>query len=230
VFLDATGALVGLPVLVITRMPGEPSPPPSNQAMWIDKLAVGLTRVHAFGVAALPPTFQRAESPVDHAARVVRRFAQDSKGLGAEVAAELVRTAPGIAVGLPTLVHGDFWFGNTLWSGGDGPQPRLTAILDWSAARIGDPGFDLASIRMDLAIVLGADAARMFLARYVDRRAAPGNQRFWDLIVGIAGLALIDEWVPTYHALRWTHLTFDDVRPRLDRFVRDALARPNSSA
>jgi len=224
-YLETTGALIGVPVLVMTRVPGEPSLPPTNRAMWIGELAAGLSRIHAFDVASLPPTFRRGESPVDHAARVARRFAPDLLGpLGVEVAAALLRVAPRVELAAPTLVHGDYWFGNTLWRDGDGSDPRLSAILDWSAARIGDPAFDLASIRMDLAIVLGDDAPADFIARYPRRRARPRDRPFWDLIVGIAGVVLVDEWLPTYHALGWTHLTLDDVRARVDRFVRNALA------
>ena len=225
VYLDTTGELIGFPVLVITRVPGEPSPPPMDRAAWIAELAGGLARIHTFDVAALPSTFRRGESPVDHAARLVRRHASGISGaLGAAVAATLVRVAPRIDVRHPRLIHGDYWFGNTLWSDGAGPTPRLSGILDWSAARIADPGFDLAAARMDLAIVLGANADEQFRACYVERQAAPRDQPFWDLIVGIAGLALADDWVPTYHALGWTHLTRGSVRSRLETFVARALA------
>ena len=54
--------------------------------------------------------------------------------------------------------------------------------------------------------------------------AAPRDQPFWDLVVGISGLALADDWVPTYHALGWTHLTRSSVRGRLETFVGRALA------
>jgi aminoglycoside phosphotransferase (APT) family kinase protein len=225
VYLDATGELIGVPVLVITRVPGEPSPPPMDRAGWIAELAAGLARIHSFDVAPLPSSFRRGESPVDHAARLVRRHASSISGaLGVAVAATLVRVAPRIDVRRSNLIHGDYWFGNTLWSDGAGPNPRLTGILDWSAARVADPGFDLAASRMDLAIVLGADADEEFRARYVERHAPPHDQPFWDLIVGIAGLALADDWVPTYHALGWTHLTGSTVRARLETFVGRALA------
>jgi aminoglycoside phosphotransferase (APT) family kinase protein len=226
VYIDPTGALIGVPVLVITRMPGEPSPPPTNRTAWIGELAGGLARIHSFDAASFPSSFRRGESAVDHAARLVRRHSPEIAGeLGSEVAAALVASAPRAGTAQPTLIHGDYWFGNTLWSEGGGPRPRLSAILDWSAARLADPAFDLASIRMDLAIVLGGDAGELFLERYGERGSLPEHQSFWDLIVGIAGLALVDEWLPTYHALGWTHLTADDARTRLDGFVRRALAR-----
>ena len=225
VYLDTTGELIGFPVLVITRVPGEPSPPPTNRAAWIAELAAGLARIHTFDAAALPSTFRRGETPVDHAARLVRRHAPAISGaLGAAVAATLERVATRIDVRHTNLIHGDYGFGNTLWSDGAGPKPRLSGIIDWSAARIADPGFDLAAARMDLAMVLGADADEEFRARYVERHAAPRDQPFWDLVVGISGLALADDWVPTYHALGWTHLTRSSVRGRLETFVGRALA------
>jgi aminoglycoside phosphotransferase (APT) family kinase protein len=225
VYLDVTGELVGVPVLVITRVPGEPSPPPTALAAWIAELATGLVRIHAFDVAALPSTFRRGEAPVDHVARLVRRHASGISGqLGVAVVETLVRVAPRVEMRHTNLVHGDYWFGNTLWSDGAGPSPRMSGILDWSASRIADPGFDLAASRMDLALVLGGDADEQFRARYLERHPAPREQPFWDLVVGIAGLALADDWVPTYHALGWTHLTPHNVRARLETFVRRALA------
>src|SRR6185503_13115873 len=63
IYLDTTGELIGFPVLVITRVPGEPSPPPTNRAAWIAELAAGLARIHTFDAAALPSTFRRGETP-----------------------------------------------------------------------------------------------------------------------------------------------------------------------
>ena len=225
VYLDTTGGLIGFPVLVITCVPGEPSPPPANRAAWIAEFAAGLARIHTFDVAALPSTFRRGETPVDHVARLLRRHASAVSGaLGVAVVGTLARVAPRIDVRHWSLIHGDYGFGNTLWSDGAGPNPKLSGILDWSAARIADPGFDLAAARMDLAIVLGADADEEVTARYVERHAAPRAQAFWDLVVGISGLALSDDWVPTYHALGWTHLTRGIARTRLETFVGRALA------
>jgi aminoglycoside phosphotransferase (APT) family kinase protein len=52
------------------------------------------------------------------------------------------------------LVHGDLWQGNTLWAG-----ERCEGILDWDAAGVGHPGIDLATLRLDAAVMFGLPAA-----------------------------------------------------------------------
>lgn len=63
---------------------------------------------------------------------------------------------------LPVLVHGDIGFHNMLIDEG-----RLTALVDWEFAHIGDPAEDLGSIRN----ALGADHWEAIMAAY---RAAGG--------------------------------------------------------
>ena len=44
-----------------------------------------------------------------------------------------------------TLLHGDFWSGNLIWRHG-----RLTRVIDWEDAEIGDPLSDLSITRLDM--------------------------------------------------------------------------------
>ena len=52
------------------------------------------------------------------------------------------------------LIHGDLWQGNTMWSGDE-----VVAILDWDCAGVGHPGVDLGSLRCDVAVMFGVEAA-----------------------------------------------------------------------
>lgn len=93
---------------------------------------------------------------------------EEPRGLEAEIArwtwlldrapAELTPRAPDLARALlaarpaerpPTLVHGDFHYGNLLFAG-----PRVVAVLDWEIAHIGQPLVDLG------CLLLVAAAAR----------------------------------------------------------------------
>jgi aminoglycoside phosphotransferase (APT) family kinase protein len=75
--------------------------------------------------------------------------------LVAEVGAFLAATVPGS--GPATVVHGDYRVGNLL-VGTDAPA-RVTAILDWELATLGDPLADLGYL----------------VSTYLDRDSAPGE-------------------------------------------------------
>ena len=75
----------------------------------------------------------------------------------------------------PALCHGDLWFENLLVAG----EPlRLVGVLDWEAARIGDPAQDL-----DVQLYLGEPFAGSVMAGYgVEESNLPHRvQRFWEL-------------------------------------------------
>lgn len=76
-----------------------------------------------------------------------------------------------------TLLHGDFWPGNSLWQDG-----KLVAVLDWEDAMLGDPLIDLARGRAEIAWIFGIEAMQQFTAHYqalmlLDYTCLP----YWDL-------------------------------------------------
>jgi aminoglycoside 2''-phosphotransferase len=75
----------------------------------------------------------------------------------------------------PALCHGDLWFDNFLV---DGEPLRIVGVLDWEAARIGDPAQDLAP-----QFHLGVAFAESVLALYGSREASFRHRvrRFWEL-------------------------------------------------
>jgi aminoglycoside phosphotransferase (APT) family kinase protein len=117
-------------------------------------------------------------------------------------------------------VHDDFWPGNTIWS-----RQRLTGVVDWGEAKIGDPRLDVGQCRVDLAMMLGPDAADAFLRAYA---ATTGDELssmwFWDLYSARGALPAIHYWLDGYHDLGLTDLTLTAMRQRLEDFVKRALA------
>ncbi len=93
---------------------------------------------------------------------VVLRVARAGQAAEAKVAA----TRPGDD--RPGLVHGDLWYGNTLWDDG-----RLTAVLDWDCAGVGPAGIDLGSLRCDAAWCHGVEAAGHILRGWEAEAAGP---------------------------------------------------------
>ncbi len=83
-----------------------------------------------------------AEEPVGLAAEMVRwawlmqRAAEELTRRAGELGGLLARTVP--EPRRPTLVHGDYHYGNFLFRG-----PDVVAVLDWEIAQIGQPLLDL---------------------------------------------------------------------------------------
>jgi len=66
--------------------------------------------------------------------------------------AELTASAPALGTALasrkpadpePTLVHGDYHYGNLLFRRGSDGKPEVAAVLDWEIAQLGAPALDL---------------------------------------------------------------------------------------
>lgn len=60
-----------------------------------------------------------------------------------------------------SLLHGDYWPSNVLWQ-----TDRITAVLDWEDAAIGDPLADVANCRLELQWAHGPEAAHAFTRHY----------------------------------------------------------------
>ena len=74
-------------------------------------------------------------------------------------------------------------------------QGRLTAVLDWEDAALGDPLSDVACARVELACAAGATVADGFTRRYRAITGAPeGRLPLWDLFVSTAALQYMDQW------------------------------------
>src|SRR4029450_12102274 len=70
----------------------------------------------------------------------------------------------GVPAAASVFLHGDVWGGNMLWEG-----DRCVALIDWKGAGgvawvewkgavVGEPGGDLGSLRMQMALRYGQDA------------------------------------------------------------------------
>lgn len=98
--------------------------------------------------------------------------------------------------GRSVLLHGDLWHGNTLRE-----ADRLTAFIDWDSAGVGHPGLDLASVRLDAAMMFGQSAAEEVLAGYLDRSAELGvpalsGFAYFDVVAALSTPADMLGWVP----------------------------------
>lgn len=72
-------------------------------------------------------------------AALMQRVPEELTGRAGELGGLLAAHVP--AARQPTLVHGDYHYGNMLFTG-----PTVTAVLDWEIAQIGQPLLDLGAL------------------------------------------------------------------------------------
>jgi len=216
---DPTGDLIGASLIVMSFLPGRPLPPTGDDDVWARQLSTSLAAVHATPLAGLPSDFPREGTAAECLTRDLERGSEVRDPLWDKVARAITPLAARVRTNSPTLIHGDFWFGNTLWENG-----RLTGIVDWDGARIGDPAHDIAIARNDLALLAGARGAEVFLEEYERHRGPLGEMPFWDLLSALPPIRWLPHWVEGYTELG-LELPLAEARARLEAWVESALTR-----
>ena len=217
VLVDALGALIGEPSLVMTRLAGA-ARPPAEPGAWIAQLVDTLVTIHAIPVERLPASFDRRLGVVDRTARMAADLATDDP-LSKAIVTAVTRVAPRVSPAGPSFVHGDYWYGNTLWV-----DVRIVGVVDWFHAAISDPVGELAYARLDAQLVLGLAAADEFAERYTRARGPAPDLAFWDLLMALPGVKFLHEWVVGYHEAGLGSMTDAQARSRLEEFVEHALS------
>jgi len=175
--------------------------------------------VHATPLDRLPADFPRHGTAAQRLSRVLERGADVRDPLWDTIASALTPIAAHVRPNSPRLIHGDFWFGNTIWQDG-----ALTGIVDWDSASIADPARDVAGARNDLALLSGARAADLFLARYEAECGPLRDLAFWDLLTSLPPVRWLPHWVEGYTALG-LDLSLAEARARLESWIANALGR-----
>lgn len=223
ILADPTGEILGEPLIVMTFIEGAPLPPGHDADAWTRQMADALVAVHSTPVDRLPPGFRRGESPKDRVDRIISRPPEKHDPLWDEVAAAVPRAMKLLRPNTPTLIHGDFWFGNTIWRDG-----RLAGIIDWDGARIDDPALDVSIALNDMVLFSGTQTAETFLQRYEAARGRLHALVFWDLVACLSPIKWLAHWVEGYQELG-VDLPLEKARARIEEWVARALDRvPNS--
>ena len=198
VLLDVNGQYFDVPTMIIEHA-GYPLLRPQGQGTWVEQMARALHKVHGVtpenadlayllepppGVAPDPPGRGEPDPLIERVRAAMRRFEGEFYPLP------------------PTLVHDDFWPGNTVWL-----RQQLTAVIDWDGAKVGDRRIDVAQCRLDLTFVAGEQAAADFLRDYEALHGGPLHDLwYFDLACFERGHGWFERWHDGYAdiGINWT--------------------------
>ncbi|HXW45909.1 MAG TPA: aminoglycoside phosphotransferase family protein [Streptosporangiaceae bacterium] len=205
-------------LVLAARMPGTSVIPSVPDPEGLRALGAAAARISSIQLTATPALPVRSR-PIE---------AEDFAGMRRDQgASDLLRAADAaVTAAQPDddrlgLVHGDLWYGNTLWQDG-----RLTAVLDWDCAGVGPAGIDLGSLRCDAAWCHGLDAAEHILRGWEAEAGRPASDvPYWDAVAALASPPDMG-WFPISMAAQGRpDLTRDVMLERRDAFLGAALTR-----
>jgi aminoglycoside phosphotransferase (APT) family kinase protein len=213
---DLDGRASGAVATLETFLSGSADLLPTASVARLREAGAALARVHAFSMepqAHLP--HRSRPCAVDDCAAERRRGSMPTTPLLKE-ADERVRSH-GVPAATTVFVHGDVWPGNMLFE-----DDRCVALIDWKTAGAGDPGVDLGSLRMQMAVQYGQDAPAHVLEGW-QRQAgrAATSLPYWDAVAALNTPTVMDGW-PGF-ADDGSPLDGAAVTERRDAFLRTAL-------
>lgn len=216
-FADESGELLPSPYLVIDYIDGRPlyDKVTLNQ---IQRMADVLADIHSAQDAMSCWSFLPKQEEVVANQLANRPTELDFSLSEGQIRAALELMWPPAQKNKSTLLHGDFWPGNLLWS-----QGEIAAIIDWEDAGVGDPLADLANARLEILMFFGVEAMQEFTDHYSIRMESLDytNLPYWDLSAALrpagrmSGFGLERETLQTF---RERHKLF--VNQALSRFKR----------
>ena len=212
---DETGASCGgLPVILMTFLPGEINLQPANIDDWLRQLAETLVTIHNlpvddFGWSYFPWGEIKGQSVPEWT-----------------TTPENWRRAIEIAEGpepsyREVFLHRDYHPMNVLWQG-----QTLCGVVDWVNACRGPAGVDLAHCRTNLVAMYGLDAADHFLS-YYEQVIGPSftYDPYWEIIGLVSELAYPVEVYLPWAGFGLTGITVKSVQAGLDAYIASVLAR-----
>jgi aminoglycoside phosphotransferase (APT) family kinase protein len=224
ILLDAGGDYFGVPVMVISYLPGRPVFPTTRIERWTAGLAGVLLKLHAVTPDKYDLSWLHVQLRDGMRTRIHEWKAENQTDpLAREMLAVLDAELDRIDFSNPTLVHDDFWSGNTVAF-----RSRIIGIIDWTTAEVGDPRTDVSECRIDMVLSHDAYVADAFREDY-ERLAGCVLDDLWyfDLYRGYHAWGEYEHWLEGYHDMGLVHLKLAEVGERLRAFLRCALEEAN---
>ena len=208
---DETGAACGLPMLLMSWMPGEVVLQPRDMDDWLRQQAFMLLRLHHlpaqdFGWSWF--SWARPDPEVPDWSEVPQAW---------ERAINIVAGPPPAAP--ECFIHRDYHPVNLLWQG-----ERISAVVDWVNACRGPAAVDLAHCRGNLVALYGIEVAERFLRHY--RQASDRDcdeVAWWDLMSLVECLPGPPEVYPGWAPFGIQHITSGMLCAQLDAHLLEVL-------
>lgn len=210
---DEDGQTCGLPLLLMTFLPGTVELQPADFDDWLRQQAVALARIHAAPVDEFHwryfPWYDPARFQIPAWSSVPDAWAK---------AIEIVK-GPQPAY-RPCFLHRDYHPVNLLWQGG-----QISGVVDWVNACLGPAGVDVAHCRGNLVAMYGLEAADRFLELY---QTLAGDSftydPYWELANLVDGLPGPPGVYPPW-AEFGLRITSEMMQQRDDAWLTSVLAR-----
>jgi aminoglycoside phosphotransferase (APT) family kinase protein len=165
---DPDGHELGVPMTLMTALPGEPVWKPADRTGWLRAMAELVVQIHAAPLSA-----QLADwSPYPPQSRTPPAWSSHPEAWS--TAYELW-DGP-IPASQRVFLHRDFHPGNLLWTGA-----AITGVVDWVSSCAGPPEEDIGHCRANLAIRLGQEWADEFLVIWQHLTGRRNYRPYWDL-------------------------------------------------
>lgn len=205
---DPVGVWFGRPALVMSRVPGRADLSPRNAQSYVADVADALARIHAVPMNEVGVL--RTHGP---SSWTISGPVQDGllpRGLMEQVHAAIGGLSEIAANEGSTFCHGDFHPGNLLWRRG-----RLTGVIDWSQACTSVRWWELAYMRIELAVLTDWDVATDLQRQYQERVGLDSpHQARWDLFHVQTGHKWAHTWIDGWREQGRTDLDLEQVAKR----------------
>ncbi len=208
VFLD------GVPLLLMSRLPGTVVLLPNHLDRWLHELASALLPVHSVSADGLP---WRYKSYVD-----LTRLAPPVWSRVPHLWEQAIAIAQGPPPPAPEcLIHRDYHPNNVLWQG-----EQVSGIVDWPNGCRGYAHFDIAWCRRNLVYLHGVSAADRFLRAYERLAGASfAYPPYWDLLALMEELPGPPHFYPPWAEFGIRPLTEQVMRERADEHLEAVMRR-----
>ena len=178
--LDESCQIFSTPYLVIEYIEGEMLFAPSQVNNHMHQLAAQLAKIHITDCVNNNLSFLSERTT--GCPEICRKQSSKSELFNeSHIRKTLQSLWPVPQKNAATLLHGDFWPGNTLWQ-----NDKLVAVIDWEGAERGDPLIDLAKSRSEIVWIFGIDAMNAFTRHYQSLMVIDyTNLPYWDLCAAL---------------------------------------------
>lgn len=202
----------GVPVLLMTCLPGQMTLHPTNFQAWLDAMAHELAAIHRHPA---PHFGWYYRSWVNRAALAIPPWTTVPH-LWEQAITLISQPAPSYP---PVFIHRDYHPLNVLWDG-----DRLSGVVDWINACLGPAAEDVSHCRTNLVMMFSIAAADQFLAAYCQAADAFTYHPYWDLD-SLLDMCLPEPTVyPAWPELGLTHITPRFLQQQVDAYLAHILA------